>query len=87
MERVLNQEPVRVLTQRHSEVVVTALVVLLSQLAAIMEHAQVSNLLLLMSDICILTKNRWNSGIKKGGIANDFLNKIDFLNIFSLFLS
>ena len=41
VERVLNQEPVRVLTQRHLEVVVTALVALLSQLAAIMEYAQV----------------------------------------------
>ena len=41
VERVLNQEPVRVLTQRHLEVVVTALVALLSQLAAIIEYAQV----------------------------------------------
>ena len=41
MERVLNQEPVRVVTQRHLEVVVTALVALLSQLAAIMDYAQV----------------------------------------------
>ena len=87
MERVLNQEPVRVVTHRHLEEVVTALVALLSQLAAIMEHAQVKNLFELMSDICILTKNRWNSGITKGGIANDFLNNIDFLSIFSDFLS
>ena len=41
MERVLNQEPVRVVTQLHLEVVVTALVALLSQLAALMEHVQV----------------------------------------------
>ena len=38
---VPNQEPVRVTTQHHLEVVVAVLVALLSQLAAIMEHAQV----------------------------------------------
>ena len=36
-----NQEPVRVTTQHHSVVVATALVTLLNQLSAIMDHAQV----------------------------------------------
>ena len=46
---VPNQEPVRVITQHHLEVVVTVLVALLSQLPAMTEHVQVKKTIQLVS--------------------------------------
>ena len=45
MERVLNQEPVRVVTHRHSVAVATVLVALRNQIAVMMEHVQVKKVL------------------------------------------